>query len=113
MKYEPKAAPPATEEEALLQPFFIFDEPIDRPEHDEMLDIVQAAIESLSESDRECLVGFGYDRLTYEELASRIGVKAKSHAWSRTQSALARLKVKLLENPRFMELASEHYRQTL
>lgn len=111
MKYEPKGKPPATETEALMMPFF--DGPIGDPEHDEMVDLVMAEIMLLPDGDKQCLLGSFYDRFTYEELATRIGVKAKSHAWSRTQKALALLKERLLENPRFVELANEHYRQTL
>jgi DNA-directed RNA polymerase specialized sigma24 family protein len=113
MKYEPKNNRPTTEAEAMLLPFFLFDEAVDNPAHDEMLDIVAECVASLSESDQECLTGVFYDRLTYEELSDRISVKAKSHAWKKTQAALERLKKALLKNERFLELAHGHYGDAL
>jgi DNA-directed RNA polymerase specialized sigma24 family protein len=109
MKYEPKNDRPKTEAEALLLPLFIFDEAVDNPDHDEMLDIVSECVASLSEADQQCLTAIFYDRLTYEELSDRINVKAKSHAWSKTQAALARLKQALIANERFLELAHGYY----
>lgn len=97
----------------MLLPFFLFDEAVDNPDHDEMLDIVSECMSQLSEADQECLFGVFYDRLTYEELSDRINVKAKSHAWKNTQAALGRLKKALLKNERFLELSHGHYGDAL
>jgi hypothetical protein len=106
MKYEPKHnKKPESFMEAMMLPFvYDLDDERDRWE---IIDIVQQVVASLSEDDQICLNGvFGTERETYEELSATLGVKAKSHAWSKTQKALANLKKALLDNPRFMELTN-------
>jgi hypothetical protein len=106
MKYEPKNnKKPESEMEALMLPFvYGLDDDTDRWE---IIDIVQQTVATLSEDDQTCLNSiFGTERETYAELSDTLGVKAKSHAWTKTQKALANLKQALLDNPRFQELTN-------
>lgn len=104
MKYEPKSHKPKTEIELLMQPFMYYME--DVTDLHEIIDIVFNEVESLDNEDKLCLYEVFYDRTTYEELAGKLGLKAKSHAWSKTKTAQNKLKQKLLENTRFMELTN-------
>lgn len=105
MKYEPKNPNRRlTETEALMLPM-VYDT-YDTPELDEINDIVMSTISTMKQDDILCLWSVFYDRVTYEELCDIVGVRAKSHAWTKTQHAMQRLKKLLLENKRFMELTN-------
>lgn len=80
-----------------MHPFY---EPPSDPDWD-LLEVVADCMHELSDNDQEALYGIFYDRTTYEQLADTLGIKAKSHAWRRTQQALENLKNKLLEHPAF------------
>ena len=75
----------------------------------ELIDLVGDIMSTLSEADQEALYGIFYKRSTYQELASDLGIKAKSHAWRKVDSALANLKKALLLDERFIEMMGEQY----
>lgn len=106
MKYEPtNSNNNNTELEWLMMPFA--DAP---PETNwELMDIVAETLATLSEDDRTALEGIFYERKTYQDLAGDLGIKAKSHAWRKTESALKNLKQALAENEKFNELIGERY----
>lgn len=104
MKYEPKSPEPKTEIELLMQPFLYDLE--NKEKLYEIIDLVSATVELMEAEDKLCLYEVFYDRTTYEELAGKLGLKAKSHAWSKTKSAQEKLKRLLLGNPEFMELTN-------
>lgn len=91
--------------EELMQPFY------ELPEDPNwgVLDLVSQCIMELPQADQDALYGVFYDRLTYDKLADTLGIKAKSHAWRRTQQALEKLKYKLLEHPEFIERTKGKY----
>jgi DNA-directed RNA polymerase specialized sigma subunit len=75
----------------------------------ELVELVQATLSTLSKSDQDALEGVFYQRKTYQELASDLGIKAKSHAWRKTDSAIKNLKKALLANEKFIEMMEEKY----
>lgn len=75
----------------------------------ELIELVQEILSTLSEADQEALHGIFYQRNTYQELASELGIKAKSHAWRKVDSALANLKKALIKDERFTEMMGEIY----
>lgn len=74
------------------------------------IEAVSEAIASLTEQEQWVLYRIFYDRITYEELANNLGIKAKSHAWLKVQNALDKLKTELLKNPLFETLDNEQDR---
>lgn len=75
----------------------------------ELIELVQEILSTLSEADQEALHGIFYQRNTYQELASELGIKAKSHAWRKVDTALANLKKALIKDERFIEMMGEIY----
>lgn len=75
----------------------------------ELIELVADVMATLDQSDQDALHGIFYERKTYQELAKDLKIKAKSHAWRRTDAALKNLKKALLENEKFIELIGEHY----
>jgi DNA-directed RNA polymerase specialized sigma subunit len=106
MKYEPTNSNNQNSElQWLMMPF------ADAPaETDwELIDIVTETVATLSEADQKALHGIFYERKTYQDLASDLDIKAKSHAWRRTETALKNLKTALTENEAFREIIGERY----
>ena len=105
MKYEPTAQPDNTDIGFLMMPY--------ATDHDdtnwELVELVQDTLSTLSKSDQDALEGVFYQRKTYQELASDLGIKAKSHAWRKTDSAIKNLKKALLANEKFIEMMEEKY----
>lgn len=105
MKYEPTSKLEHTEIALLMMPF--------SDEHTEtnweLVELVGDTLSTLSETDQQALHGIFYNRSTYQELASDLGIKAKSHAWRKVDSALANLKKALIKNERFIEMMGEQY----
>lgn len=105
MKYEPTAQPDNTDIGFLMMPYAY--------DHDdtnwELVELVQATLSTLTKSDQDALEGVFYQRKTYQELASDLGIKAKSHAWRKTDSAIKNLKKALLANEKFIEMMEEKY----
>jgi len=75
----------------------------------ELIELVGDILSTLSETDQQALHGIFYQRSTYQELASDLGIKAKSHAWRKVDSALANLKKALIKDERFIEMMGEKY----
>lgn len=75
----------------------------------ELIELVSEILSTLDEADQEALHGIFYERKTYQDLAKDLKIKAKSHAWRRTDAALKNLKKALLQNERFIELIGEQY----
>lgn len=105
MKYEPTSKTGNTEIELLMQPFSVQHSETDW----ELIELVQEILSTLSEADQEALHGIFYQRNTYQELASELGIKAKSHAWRKVDTALANLKKALIKDERFTEMMGEIY----
>lgn len=105
MKYEPTSKIGTSDIELLMLPFSV--------KHDDtnwdLIDLVSDILSTLSEQDQEALHGIFYQRSTYQELASDLGIKAKSHAWRKVDSALANLKKALIKDERFIEMMGEQY----
>lgn len=70
---------------------------------EERVDAIAEAMTKLSEEDQWILYRIFYDRETYQELANNLGIKAKSQAWTKSKTALSRLKEELLKHPLFEE----------
>ena len=97
MRYEPKAPVGREFFERLMQPFTV-----DENETDwELIDIVADAYDKLGDNDKKVLHEVFYARSTYEETAENIGIKAKSHAWRKTQKALENLRSNLAADENF------------
>lgn len=97
MKYDPVAPPPRGFIERLMQPFASDEADTDW----ELVDIVAAAYDKLGDDDKQVLHEVFYARNTYEETAENIGIKAKSHAWRKTQRALGNLRNQLVSDTSF------------
>ena len=65
----------------------------------DMLDAVSECVSMLDEKEQTIIYGLFYDRLTYEELKTVVGVKAKSHAWTKAKTALKNLKTIMEQHP--------------
>lgn len=105
MKYEPVAPVGKDFWERLMQPFTIADDDTDW----ELVDIVAAAYDKLDDDDKQVLHEVFYARSTYEETAENIGIKAKSHAWRKTQRALGNLRSQLAASHTFREKYGTKY----
>lgn len=103
MKYEPPSKLGQTEIELLMMPFNNLSAGDLEPDWD-MLDAVSECVSMLSEKEQTIIYGLFYDRLTYEKLKNVIGVKAKSHAWTKTKKALENLKEIMEQHPMLRHL---------
>jgi DNA-directed RNA polymerase specialized sigma subunit len=105
MKYEPVAPIGRDFFERLMQPFGA-----DTPDTDwELVDVVAAAYDKLDDDDKQVLHEVFYARSTYEETAENIGIKAKSHAWRKTQRALGNLRSNLVADDNFRRKYGSKY----
>lgn len=75
----------------------------------ELVDIVSAAYDKLSDDDKQVLHEVFYARSTYEETAENIGIKAKSHAWRKTHRALGNLRNNLVADDNFRRKYGQKY----
>lgn len=105
MKYEPTNPLGNTDIEWLMMPFADAQQETDW----EIIDIISDVLSTLSESDQQALHGVFYERKTYQEVADDFGIKAKSHAWRKTDTALKNLKKALLADARFIQSIGEKY----
>jgi len=99
MKYDPRKRlnQHSTEWEVLMMPFS-YEIKVEETNW-EMVDMVIECIATLEEPDQRVLYEIFYDKNTYETLANNLGIKAKSHAWRKTQQAMDKLKKAILEHP--------------
>lgn len=104
MKYDPikKLTPNSSDMEILMMPFAYMDAS-NLGADEEKVDAIAEAMLQLSEEDQWILYRIFYDRETYQELANNLGIKAKSQAWTKAQTALTRLKKELLKHPLFQQ----------
>jgi len=58
----------------------------------DQIERVSMAIQMLTPQSRFIIESLFYDRCSYQELADRLGLKAKSHVWRLAQKALEELK---------------------
>jgi len=97
MRYEPTAPVGRDFFSRLMQPFGNDELDTDW----DLVDIVAAAYDKLDDNDKEVLHEVFFIRSTYEETAENIGIKAKSHAWRKTQKALENLRNNLVADENF------------
>lgn len=74
----------------------------------EILDAVTQCVSMLDEKEQTIIYGLFYDRLTYEELKTVVGVKAKSHAWTKAKTALQNLKTIMEQHPMLRHLGDKN-----
>lgn len=99
MKYEPTSIIGASDIEELMMPYW---ERPPAPDWD-LLDIVSDVVHALEEPHRTIIQLVFYDRLSFSELAEALGIKAKSHAWRKTQRAIAEFKTAFENHPQIKE----------
>jgi DNA-directed RNA polymerase specialized sigma24 family protein len=87
-----------SEWQLLMMPFVTTSVSDFEPDWD-MLDAVSECVSMLDEKEQTIIYGLFYDRLTYEELKTVVGVKAKSHAWTKAKTALKNLKTIMEQHP--------------
>jgi|688.fasta_scaffold1200127_2 DNA-directed RNA polymerase specialized sigma24 family protein len=75
----------------------------------EMVELIQQCMSTLSDSDRQALEGIYYERQTYQELAATLNIRAKSHAWRKTESAIKNLRKAIINNDELMSILQEKY----
>jgi hypothetical protein len=107
MKYEPPSKLGQTEIELLMMPFNYLNAGDLEPDWD-MLDAVTKCVSMLDEKEQTIIYGLFYDRLTYEELKTVVGVKAKSHAWTKAKTALENLKKIMEQHPMLRHLGEKN-----
>lgn len=102
MKYEPEAPTERSLYSLLMQPFNYYD-PSDFEPDWELLNIVADTIDSLSPQDKKVIIGTYYLRFTFEQLATYIGTRAKSHAWRKHKQAVENFRKALEANPEYIQ----------
>lgn len=76
-------------------------------DNEDIIEAVMECVEQLNESDKELVYSVFYERMTYEELKDVAGVKAKSHAWKKTMTALENLKAIMEGHPALSKYTKE------
>jgi len=92
--------------EWLMQPL-IYENP--EKESLELSELMSEVLMSLDDVDREMLQLIYYERKTFQEAAQEMGIKAKSHAWRKTKSALDKFAEAIQSNPQIMEILNNKY----
>lgn len=92
--------------EWLMQPL-IYENP--EKESLELSELISEVLMSLDDVDREMLQLIYYERKTFQEAAQEMGIKAKSHAWRKTKSALDKFAEAIQSNPQIMEILNNKY----
>lgn len=107
MKYDPthNLNSSSSDIEILMMPFAYMDASDLGPPY-EAIEAVTQAMSTLKEEEQWILYRIFYDRTTYQELTNNLGIKAKSQAWTKTQTALKNLKKELVKHPLFQHLDS-------
>lgn len=77
-------------------------------QEEELQNAVQECLTQLTDAEQKIIYGVFYDRLTYEDLTSVAGVKAKSHAWKKTKTALHNLKTIMEQHPELQKFIGEN-----
>jgi len=92
--------------EWLMQPL-VYENP--EKESLELSELMSEVLMSLDDVDREMLQLIYYERKTFQEAAQELGIKAKSHAWRKTKSALDKFAKAIQSNPQIMEILNNKY----
>ena len=78
-------------------------------DNDEMVALVREILSTLDDIDQKMIQLVYYERKTFQEAARIIGIKAKSHAWRKTKSAMEKLENALRSNAELMEILEMKY----
>lgn len=78
-------------------------------DNDDMVALVREVLSTLDDIDQQMIQLIYYERKTFQEAAQIIGIKAKSHAWRKTKSAMEKLENALRSNAELMELLEMKY----
>lgn len=78
-------------------------------DNDEMVDLVRTILSSLDAIDQQMIQLIYYERKTFQEAAQIVGIRAKSHAWRKTKSAMDKLENALRSNAQLMEMLEKKY----
>lgn len=78
-------------------------------DNDDMVALVREVLSTLDDIDQQMIQLIHYERKTFQEAAQIIGIKAKSHAWRKTKSAMEKLENALRSNAELMELLEMKY----
>ena len=78
-------------------------------DNDELIDTVRAILSTLDDIDQQMIQLIYYERKTFQEAAQIVGIRAKSHAWRKTKSAMKKLETVLRSNAGLMELLEKKY----
>jgi DNA-directed RNA polymerase specialized sigma subunit len=92
--------------EWLMQPL-VYENP--EKESLELSELMADVMESMDTVDQQMLHLIYYERKTFQEAARELGIKAKSHAWRKTQSALEKFGDAIKSNPQIMEILNNKY----
>ena len=93
--------------EWLMQPN-IYENP--EKESLELSELMADVMYSMDETDQEMLQLIYFERKTFQEAAQQLGLKAKSHAWRKTQSALDRFAETIKSSPQIMGILNNKYK---
>lgn len=78
-------------------------------DNDDIINLVKDTLSSLDTIDQQMIHLIYYERKTFREAAQLVGIKAKSHAWRKTKSAMEKLETALRSNADLMELMRKKY----
>jgi DNA-directed RNA polymerase specialized sigma subunit len=81
-------------------------------DNDELIDTVRKILSTLDDIDQQMIQLIYYERKTFQEAAQIVGIKAKSHAWRKTKSAMRKLETALRSNVGLMNLLEKKYEIT-
>jgi DNA-directed RNA polymerase specialized sigma subunit len=81
-------------------------------DNDELIDTVREILSTLDDIDQQMIQLIYYERKTFQEAAQIVGIKAKSHAWRKTKSAMRKLETALRSNVGLMNLLEKKYEIT-
>jgi DNA-directed RNA polymerase specialized sigma24 family protein len=82
-------------------------------DNDELIDTVREILSTLDDIDQQMIQLIYYERKTFQEAAQIVGIKAKSHAWRKTKSAMRKLETALRSNVGLMNLLEKKYEISL
>lgn len=95
MKYEPPSIPEGDDITQLMMPFVTKGGETDW----QAISAVEDCVHRLASPHREIIEMVFYDRLSYSQLAERLGTKAKSYAWRQCQKAIRELEKLMKQHP--------------
>lgn len=78
-------------------------------DNDEIIALVRETLSMLDDIDQRMIHLIYYERKTFQESAKIVGIKAKSHAWRKTKSAMDKLEFALRNNAELMDKLEMKY----